>query len=264
VKTPGLALTAALGFFVFWAAAPAHAQRYQPEKWEECSDPKLVAAFEKLTGQKPWKLLRQPVSMSKDPAREPEIINKAAWVLGPPKDSGGRISEGRVEYFFLGAKDDHTKLWWPGDPSQWWSIQETQTPNNYATRYVVANPPPGTTKDAEVLVARIYGRPIFADPEIPAGECLELIDATFRQGLAARDSQESIFGSQMWDGDNKPNFAAVEGLRSKGLFFETVRRPTADDRRMVSLSQGGNGMLLLFFRREKGQLQIEDVTGAHF
>lgn len=81
MKTPGIALTAALGFFIFWGASPSPAQRYQPEKWEECADSELAAAFEKLTGQKAWKVKWQTGSHEADPAKPPE--NRSRFAFGP-------------------------------------------------------------------------------------------------------------------------------------------------------------------------------------
>ena len=200
------------------------------------------------------------------PDDAPAIHINSAWVLGEPKDAGDRLQEGVIEHFYRGAARDPKKGWWPGEPFQWLSGRKAHPPAPYLpTRYVLARPPSGLEKDGEELAGRIYGIPIFTDPAISAEEALKLVDATFQLGMTALRASESVPGSDMWDGEKHPDFASLASLETHGPLFQGLGLPEpAPDRRMVGLSQGGNGAILLFFRQKDGAFQFEQTAGVDY
>jgi hypothetical protein len=262
MRFPGLAAL----LFAFTFPAFALAQRYELPKWEECSDPQLAEAFEKLTGGKIWKVQWITGAYAQKPDDPPAIHINSAWVLGKPKSTGNRIQEGVIEHFYRGAVGDPKKGWWPGEPFQWLSGRKADPPApNCPTRYVLAKPPSGLEKDTGELAGRIYGVPIFSDSAISAGEALKLIDATFQLGMTALHASESVPGSEMWDGEKHPDFASLASLETQGPLFQGLGLPEpAPDRRMVGLSQGGNGAILLFFRQKDGAFQFEQTAGVDY
>jgi hypothetical protein len=190
LKAPGIALTAALGFFIFWGALSARAQPDELPKWEKVANPALVAAFEKSRGGKPWKF-----QFAKS--------DEAAWVLGEPKEVGPRIEAGIAAFLHRSP---------PGGASEW--IEAEGGEGNIPASYVVVHPPPGL-EIPDALDGRVYSQPIFLFPGVALGDCTALVDATFQALVDSRDRKKSADLTGMFSKGGEPYFTHVWAIDSK-------------------------------------------------